>query len=90
MTKLHCKWLDSALNATPRAVEGWIPGPVQAMMADTDWELAASRPDASLFYRACPWGGHLIKIDLKKLGEYLPKAVSYSMCRRCLKRPEKI
>ena len=38
-----------------------------AMMADTDWELAASRPDASLFYRACPWGGHLIKIDLKNL-----------------------
>ena len=57
-------------------------------MADTDWELAASRPDASLFYRACPWGGHLIKIDLKKLGEIPSQSSFVFHVSKMLKRPE--
>ena len=40
----------------------------EAMMSDSDWEVADARPDASLSHRSCPWGGHLIKIDLKMLG----------------------
>ena len=37
-------------------------------MSDSDWEVADARPDASLSHRSCPWGGHLIKIDLKMPG----------------------
>ena len=34
-----------------------------ASMSDFKWDLAASRPDASLSHMTCPWGGHMIRFD---------------------------
>ncbi|CAL1152191.1 unnamed protein product [Cladocopium goreaui] len=30
-------------------------------------DLAAERPDSSLLHRSCPWGGHLVRLDLRNI-----------------------
>ena len=33
----------------------------------SSWELAAVAADVALFHRSCPWGGHLIKLDIRNV-----------------------
>lgn len=33
----------------------------------TAQDLAAERPDSSLLHRSCPWGGHLVRLDLRNI-----------------------
>lgn len=39
----------------------------RSCLSDSKWEMAANRPEASLSHRTCPWGGHLIRFDSRKL-----------------------
>eukprot|EP00435_Cladocopium_sp_Y103_P025545 s3145_g6.t1 len=58
---------EAATETAPEKMSAWF-SLASAMMSDADWEVADARPDASLSHRSCPWGGHLIKIDLKMPG----------------------
>lgn len=59
-------WGEKVGETAPEKMSAWF-SLASAMMSDSDWEVADARPDASLSHRSCPWGGHLIKIDLKNL-----------------------
>lgn len=39
----------------------------RSCLSDSKWEMAANRPETSLSHRTCPWGGHLIRFDNRKL-----------------------
>jgi len=38
-----------------------------ADIMSSSWELAAVAADVALFHRSCPWGGHLIKLDIRNV-----------------------
>lgn len=48
----------------PLAVEEWFQA-MPEVLTSVSWSLALARPKAQLWHRSCPWGGHLIKFDLK-------------------------
>lgn len=51
-------------HSPPLAMQEWFQA-IPEVLSSTSWELALARPKAQLWHRSCPWGGHLIKFDLK-------------------------
>lgn len=56
--------MESAPLIAPLAVDEWFQA-MPEVLTPVSWSLALARPDAQLWHRSCPWGGHLIKFDLK-------------------------
>lgn len=48
-------------------VEGWFNLVSNGGLSRSAWDLAAERPDSSLLHRSCPWGGHLVRLDLRNI-----------------------
>lgn len=51
-------------HSPPLAMHEWFQA-IPEVLSSTSWSLALARPKAQLWHRSCPWGGHLIKFDLK-------------------------
>ena len=50
----------------PEAVEEWFQL-MPNLLSSEGWAVALARPKANLSHTACPWGGHLIRFNLKDL-----------------------
>lgn len=48
-------------------VEGWFNLVSNGGLSLSTWDLAAERPDSRLLHRSCPWGGHLVRLDLRNI-----------------------
>lgn len=48
-------------------VEGWFNLVSNGGLSRSAWDLAVERPDSSLLHRSCPWGGHLVRLDLRNI-----------------------
>ena len=58
--------MESAPLIAPLAVDEWFQA-MPEVLTPVSWSLALARPNAQLWHRSCPWGGHLIKFDLKNI-----------------------
>ena len=58
--------MESAPLIAPLAVDEWFQA-MPEVLTPVSWSLALARPNAQLGHRSCPWGGHLIKFDLKNI-----------------------
>ena len=54
--------MESAPLIAPLAVDEWFQA-MPEVLTPVSWSLALARPNAQLWHRSCPWGGHLIKFD---------------------------
>ncbi|CAK8993718.1 Phosphoenolpyruvate carboxylase [Durusdinium trenchii] len=50
----------------PRTMEDWLYVLPDCVSSES-WTVATSQPKAQLLHRPCPWGGHLVKFDLKRI-----------------------
>lgn len=48
------------MSFRPRCVEDWLEA-VPNLLSD-DWDIEVEKPQATLSYMACPWGGQLIRV----------------------------
>lgn len=58
--------MEPAPLIAPLAVDEWFQA-MPEVLTPVSWSLALARPNAQLWHRSCPWGGHLIKFDLKNI-----------------------
>ena len=74
MIEDHSDWLNFATSC----------------MSDVQWEVAAIRPEAVLSHRSCPWGGHLIRVEAKMLGQFFPVIATPEGVRFPIEFPSKL
>eukprot|EP00438_Fugacium_kawagutii_P030877 Skav213468 [mRNA] locus=scaffold3211:188134:190388:- [translate_table: standard] len=56
----------SSLPQRPEGVEDWFQMS-DPILSEDGWEVALARPLAKLSHRSCPWGGHLIRFEVKQV-----------------------
>jgi len=55
---------EAQTQTRPEGVEDWFQV-LPNLWASEDWEVALARPLARLTHCRCPWGGHLIRFEIK-------------------------